>query len=179
MKYCSSCAGPIELTIPQDDHLPRHTCTHCGTIFYQNPKVISGCLPVFEDKVLLCRRAIEPRKGYWTLPAGFMENQESTEEGAKRETREESQAEVKIRQLYTLTSIVHVNQVQLIYLADMCSDHFGPTSESLEVKLFSEDQIPWDELAFPTIRNALEFYFHDRQNDHFPLHEVTIRSNKG
>jgi len=176
MNYCSNCAGTLTFAIPEGDHLPRHICNNCGTIHYSNPNVITGCLPIYEDKVLLCKRAIEPRKGYWTLPAGFMENNESTAEGALRETREEANAEVKISHLYTLTSIVHVNQVQMLYLAYMDKPEFSPTHESLEVALFSEEEIPWSELAFSTIEKALRYYFADRVKGRFPLREnVTSR----
>lgn len=178
MKYCSNCADPIRIGIPEEDNLPRHICDSCDLIYYENPKVITGCLPVYEDKVLLCKRAIEPRKGYWTLPAGFMENNESTEQGALRETLEEANAQVSISHLYTLTSIVHVNQVQLIYLAHMDKAEYAPSNESLEVELFSEDEIPWDDLAFPTIKSALTFYFEDRPNNVFPLRELSVNGNK-
>jgi len=179
MKYCSNCAGEIRIGIPDEDTIPRHICDNCDIIFYQNPKIITGCLPVYQDKILLCKRAIEPRKGYWTLPAGFMENSESAEEGALRETREEANAEVRISHLYTMTSIVHVNQVQLIYLAHMDKAEYAPSNESLEVALFNEQEIPWDELAFPTIKNALNFYFEDRKKSQFPLRELTFKGNKG
>jgi len=153
-------------------------CPSCGTIHYQNPKIIAGCLPVYEDKVLLCKRAIEPRLGFWTLPAGFMENGESTEEGALRETWEEANCHVSIQKLYTLTSIVHVNQVQFIYLATLNEPTFSATEESLEVRLFSEDEIPWDQLAFQTIANALRFYFADRKNNQFITRELNVRSRE-
>lgn len=178
MKYCSHCAGQIKTEIPEGDNLPRHICTQCDLIFYSNPKIVSGCLPIYEDKVLLCKRAIEPCYGLWTLPAGYMENGESTQEGALRETREEANAEVKLISLYTLTSITHVNQVQFIYLANLPVPEFSSSSESLEVRLFSEAEIPWDQLAFQTIRNALKFYFEDRKSDHFPLREITLSANK-
>ncbi|MDO6513757.1 NUDIX hydrolase [Neptuniibacter sp. 2_MG-2023] len=178
MKFCSNCANPLRLGIPDEDNLPRHICDNCETIYYQNPKVITGCLPVYQDKVLLCKRAIEPRKGYWTLPAGFMENNESTMEGALRETYEEANAHVEISHLYTLTSIVHVNQVQLIYLAHLDKPEYAPSNESLEVELFSEKEIPWDDLAFSTIKNALNFYFEDRRTGTYPLHEMILKGNK-
>ncbi|GAA0791205.1 NUDIX hydrolase [Marinobacterium sediminicola] len=176
MKYCSCCGSPVSLKIPAGDNRERHVCDHCGQIHYQNPRIISGCLPVHGDKVLLCRRAIEPRYGYWTLPAGYMENGETTEEAALRETREEARAEVVLRQLYTLTSIIHVNQVQLIYLADLPEPRFGSSEETLETRLFSEEEIPWDRLAFTTIRNALRFYFADRagKEPEFPLRHIAL-----
>jgi len=174
MNYCPLCAGTLTFSVPEGDHLPRHICNDCNTIHYSNPKVITGCVPIYQDKVLLCKRAIEPRKGFWTLPAGFMENNESTLEGAIRETQEEANAEVKISHLYTITSIVHVNQVQMLYLAYMDKPEYSISSESLEVELFSEDEIPWDELAFPTIKKALTYYFADRKNNHFPLRENVV-----
>lgn len=177
MNFCSHCGEPVQLQVPEGDNRERHVCASCGTIHYQNPRIIAGCLPVFGDQVLLCRRAIEPRLGYWTLPAGFMENGESTEQAALRETLEESCAEVEIRQLYTLTSILHVNQVQMIYLAKMDVAEYGPSEESLEVRLFSEDEIPWDELAFETIRTVLRLYFEDRKQNSFPLRHVEIDRN--
>ena len=172
MKYCANCSAELSIEVPEGDNLPRHVCKQCDSIFYSNPKIVAGCLPIFEDKVLLCKRAIEPRLGFWTLPAGFMENGESTEEGALRETWEETRAEVDIIKLYTLSSIVHVNQVQLIYLAKMDKAEFSTTNESTEVELFSEAQIPWEALAFPTIKNALMYYFQDRKEGKFPLREV-------
>lgn len=174
MNFCSHCGNSVHIAIPEGDNRPRHICDSCGTIHYQNPRIIAGCLPVYEDKVLLCRRAIEPRLGFWTLPAGFMENGESTEEAALRETYEEAVAEVEIQSLYTVTSILHVNQVQMFYLAHMSKPEFDISSESLEVALFAEDEIPWDELAFQTIRNALNFYFDDRKHGKFPLRHISL-----
>ena len=178
MKYCSNCATEIEIKVPEGDNLPRHTCPSCDSIFYVNPKIVAGCLPIYEDKVLLCKRAIEPRLGYWTVPAGFMELGESTEEAALRETMEEANARVELLSLYTLTSITHVSQVQFIYLAKLPEPKFSTSSESLEVRLFSEEEIPWDELAFPTVKNALSFYFKDRKTGAFPLREITLNGNK-
>lgn len=174
MNFCSHCGNSLHIAIPEGDNRPRHICDNCDTIHYQNPRIIAGCLPVYEDKVLLCRRAIEPRLGYWTLPGGFMENGESTEQAALRETYEEAFATVEIESLYTVTSILHVNQVQMFYLARMHAPEYAISSESLEVELFSEDEIPWDELAFQTIRNALELYFADRQVGQFPLRHVSL-----
>lgn len=178
MKYCPNCSAELRIEIPQGDNLPRHICYECNSIHYQNPKIVAGCLPFYGDKVLLCKRAIEPRLGYWTLPAGYMENAESTAEAALRETREEADANVRLLNLYTLTSIIHVNQVQLLYLAEMQDEQFGPTEESTEVRLFSEDEIPWDELAFQTIHNALKFYFEDRKQGLFPMRQMELRNNR-
>lgn len=174
MNFCSHCGNTVYTAIPEGDNRPRHICDGCGTIHYQNPCIIAGCLPVFEDKVLLCKRAIEPRLGFWTLPAGFMENGESTEQAALRETYEEAYATVEIQKLYTVTSILHVNQVQLFYLAKMHKPEFNVSSESLKVELFSEEEIPWDDLAFQTIHNALELYFEDRKSGNFPLRHIEL-----
>jgi len=174
MKFCSQCGADVTVAIPAGDNRPRFVCPQCDTIHYQNPRIIAGCLAVFDGKVLLCKRAIEPRRGLWTLPAGFMENGETTREAALRETREEACAEVELESLYTLTSIAPINQVQMIYRARLAEPRFAAGEESLDVGLFSEAEIPWDELAFQTIRNALRFYFEDRQQGHFPLRHVDL-----
>jgi ADP-ribose pyrophosphatase YjhB (NUDIX family) len=166
MKFCSECAHPVALAIPEGDNRPRYVCSHCEAIHYQNPKLVIGSIPVWEQdgepKVLLCKRAIEPRYGYWTLPAGFMENAETTAEAAVRETEEEAGAHIEIGELFTLLNVPHVHQVHLFYLARLVDLDFAAGIESLEVKLFSERDIPWDELAFPTIRTTLELFFADR-----------------
>ena len=166
MKYCSECAAAVTLTVPADDNRPRYVCTNCGTIHYQNPKMVLGSIPVWERdgelKVLLCKRAIEPRHGYWTLPAGFMENGETTAEAAIRETEEEAGANIKLGKLFSLLNVVRVQQVHMFYLATLLDLHFAPGIESLDVQLFSEAEIPWDDLAFPTIRATLELFFADR-----------------
>ncbi|HEU4846059.1 MAG TPA: NUDIX hydrolase [Burkholderiaceae bacterium] len=166
MKFCSECAHPVSLSVPAGDNRPRYVCTHCATIHYQNPKMVLGSIPVWErdgqTQVLLCRRAIEPRYGYWTLPAGFMENNETTAQAAVRETVEEAGANIELGQLFTLLNVARVHQVHMFYLATLRDLDFAPGEESLEVKLFTEAEIPWDELAFPTIRTTLELYFADR-----------------
>lgn len=165
MKFCSECAHPVALAIPEGDNRPRYVCPHCHTIHYQNPKLVIGSIPVWEQdgklQVLLCKRAIEPRYGYWTLPAGFMENAETTEQAAVRETEEEAGADVELGNLFTLLNVAHVHQVHLFYLARLRKLDFAPGEESLEVQLFTQDEIPWDELAFPTVRNTLELFFAD------------------
>ena len=150
--------------------MPRYVCEHCQTIHYQNPKIVTGCIPVWEDKVLLCKRAIEPRYGLWTLPAGFMENNETMEQAAMRECYEEAKANVELEGLYALFSLPHVNQVYALYRARLLDLDFGPGSESLEVDLYLEKDIPWQQLAFRTIKHTLEFYFDDRQSGNFNLH---------
>ncbi|WP_198120701.1 NUDIX hydrolase [Massilia rhizosphaerae] len=166
MKFCSECAHPLTVAIPEGDNRPRFVCTNCGTIHYQNPKMVIGSIPVWEQdgalKVLLCKRAIEPRYGYWTLPAGFMENGETTSAAAARETEEEAGANIELGNLFTLLNVVHVHQVHLFYLARLVDLDFAPGIESLDVQLFSENEIPWSDLAFPTIRTTLELFFADR-----------------
>jgi ADP-ribose pyrophosphatase YjhB (NUDIX family) len=166
MNFCSECGHAVALSIPDGDNRPRHVCPQCGTIHYQNPKMVIGSIPVWEHEgklqVLLCRRAIEPRHGYWTLPAGFMENGETTGEAAVRETEEEAGAHIELGNLFTLLNVAHVHQVHMFYLARLLDLDFAPGIESLEVQLFEERDIPWDELAFPTIRTTLELFFADR-----------------
>ena len=167
MKFCSECGSRVSKKIPQGDDRLRYVCENCGAIHYQNPRIISGCLPTFEDKVLLCKRAIEPRLGFWTLPAGFMENGESTETGALRETWEEARARMTIEQLYTMFSLPHINQVYLLFRGTLSDLDFEPGPESLDVQLFTEQQIPWDEIAFPVMKKTLRHYFSDRQQGDF------------
>lgn len=166
MKFCSQCAHPVALMIPEGDNRPRYVCSHCEAIHYQNPKLVIGSIPVWQPEgegvqVLLCKRAIEPRLGYWTLPAGFMENNETTAEAAVRETEEEAGADIEIGSLFSLLNVAQVHQVHLFYLARLRNLDFAPGVESLEVQLFTKDQIPWGELAFPTIRKTLELFFDD------------------
>lgn len=174
MKFCSQCGGDIEIKIPADDNRPRFICVRCEIIHYQNPNIIAGTIPVYKDKVLLCRRAIEPRHGYWTLPAGFMENQETTTEAAIRETWEEAEARVTIDALYTVINVPQIDQVHLFFLASMRDDNFGAGPESLETQLFSEEDIPWDELAFPTVKRTLKLFFKDRKAMRFGVHVSDI-----
>lgn len=178
MKYCSACGSPVVQEIPAGDDRHRHVCKDCDTIHYQNPRIITGCLPLYEDKVLLCRRAIEPRHGYWTLPAGFMENGETTTQGALRELWEEAKAELELDGLYTLFNLPHINQVYMFFRGNLASLDFGPGLESLEVDLFAEEDIPWGQLAFPVVNRTLELFFKDRQSGHFPVHtEDLLRSH--
>jgi len=170
MNYCSHCGKPVVLRIPEGDSLPRHVCDACQTIHYQNPKIVVGCIPEWEDKILLCRRAIEPRYGFWTLPAGFMENCETTAQGALRETLEEANARVEIGKLYTLFNLPHISQVYMMFRGNLLDLDFKPGVESLEVALFSEQEIPWDELAFTTIRDTLKHYFSDRRSGSYGFH---------
>lgn len=169
MNFCSLCGSKVEHRIPDGDSRLRYVCAQCHTVHYQNPKVVCGCLPVWEDKVLMCRRAIEPRRGFWTLPAGFMENGETTPEAAARETQEEAAAEVVIGDLYGVFNIRHISQVYMMFRADLKDGVFGVGEESLECRLFTEEEIPWDEIAFPTIARTLRYYFQDRKTGVFPF----------
>jgi len=167
INYCPSCGARTATLIPQGDNLPRAVCESCGSIHYQNPKIVVGCIPIWEDKVLLCRRAIEPRHGLWTLPAGFMENSESVTAGAMREALEEANAIVEIEDLYTVYSIPHISQVYMMFRARLLNLNFSPGSESLEVKLVAEADIPWDQIAFVMVRNTLKHFYADRKSGVF------------
>lgn len=176
-KHCPACGTAVDYRIPADDNRERAVCPSCGAIHYQNPLNVVGTLPVWEEdgRVLLCRRAIEPRHGLWTLPAGFMELGETTLEGALRETQEEAGADVAMGELYTLMNVARVGQVHLFYLARLRSTVFDPGPESLEARLFAEHEIPWDDLAFKTTRETLRCFFDDRrQGRGFPLHAIDI-----
>jgi ADP-ribose pyrophosphatase YjhB (NUDIX family) len=156
------------MRLPQDDHRERHVCTVCDTIHYQNPKIIAGAIPEWEDgRILLCRRAIEPRHGLWTLPAGFMENGETTTQAAARETLEEANARIDVLGLYAMYNLPYIDQVQLLFRARLLDLDFSPGVESLEVQLFAEDEIPWDTLAFRPVRMTLESFFADRKRGEF------------
>lgn len=174
MKYCSNCASAVNLSIPEGDSLPRHVCENCGTIHYQNPKIVAGCIPMWEDRILMCKRAIDPRYGKWTLPAGFMENGETVAQAAARETIEEAQAEVVDLQLYGLFNIPHVNQVYIMFRGELETPSFAAGQESLEVCLLSEDEIPWDQLAFPVIHRTLHLFVEDRRRGTFGNHMFDI-----
>lgn len=175
MKFCAECGSPVALRTPQDDHRERFVCTACDTIHYQNPRLIVGAIPEWEDgRILLCRRAIEPRHGLWTLPAGFMENGETTWQGAARETMEEANARVEIKDLYAMYNLAYINQVHLLFRAKLLDLDFSPGVESLEVELFKEEDIPWDTLAFRPVKFALQHYFTERKTGNFTLHTGDI-----
>jgi ADP-ribose pyrophosphatase YjhB (NUDIX family) len=174
MKFCNQCGASVTLKIPAGDTVPRHVCDHCETIHYLNPKMIVGCIAEWDNRILLCKRAIEPRLGLWTVPAGFMENGETTMQGAARETLEEANARVEVGPLYALYNIPHINQVYLLFLARLIDLEFSPGTESLETRLFEEHEIPWQQLAFATVRNTLRHYFEDRQAGEFRFHLGTI-----
>ena len=174
MKFCSNCASPVSQSVPPGDNRPRYCCDECDTIHYQNPNMVLGTVPVFEDRILLCRRAIEPRHGYWTLPAGFMEHHETVAEGAARETREEAGIEFELGDVFSILSVPHVGQVHLFYLADMTSPVIDPGPETLEAALFDEKDIPWDEIAFQTVERTLRWYLEDRRSQQWILHSGDI-----
>lgn len=169
MKFCSQCGEKVEQRIPQGDDRLRAVCAACGIIHYSNPKIVVGCIAVWEDKVLLCNRAIQPRKGYWTLPAGFMENGETTAEGALRETREEANAHVENEYLYRLFNLPQINQVYMFFIGDLAEAVYSAGAESLAVDLFTEDEIPWNELAFPVMGQTLKDFFRDRKDNAFEV----------
>jgi len=175
MKFCSNCGDPVVRRIPPGDNLPRYVCDACSTIHYQNPRMVVGCIPEWEGRILLCRRAIEPRHGYWTLPAGFMENEETLAQAALRETLEEANARVELHDVYSVLSVPHVSQVHVFYRARLLDLDFRPGAESLEVRLFEEAEVPWDQLAFRTVTTTLRRYYADRRNGGFRLHTEEIR----
>ena len=178
MSFCSNCGQPTEYKIPLGDHQTRQVCPACKTIHYVNPKLICGALALWEDKVLLCRRAIEPRYGLWTLPAGYMELFETMEQGAARETREEAEAEIEIEQLYCMYNIPRIGQIYVLFKAQLNDGIFGAGEESIECRLFEEHEIPWNDLAFPSVKRTLEHFFEDRKTlkntDQFPTHLETL-----
>ena len=174
IKHCKVCGGAAVYAVPADDNRERATCTVCATIHYENPLNVVGTVPAWDDKVLLCRRNIEPRHGFWTLPAGFMEMGETTAEGAVRETIEEAGAHIELQGLFTLLNVVRVGQLHLYYRARLLDTEFDPGPETIEARLFSEDQIPWEELAFRTVRETLKHYFEDRRQGQFGFHTADI-----
>lgn len=174
MNYCSNCGEAVVVRVPEGDTLLRYVCDHCGAIHYQNPKIVAGCIPVWADRILLCKRAIEPRLGKWTLPAGFMENGETVQEAARRETMEEAMARVANLELFGMFNIAHVNQVYVMFRAEMPEREFAPGMESLSCELVTEDEVPWSELAFQVIDRTLQLFFEDRRNDRFRIHTVDI-----
>lgn len=174
INFCSNCGAPASRRIPPGDTVVRDVCDACGAIHYQNPKLVVGSLPVWEDGILLCRRAIEPRYGMWTLPAGFMENHETMPAAALRETLEEACARVELEGLYTQISVPHISQVHAIYRARLLDLDFAAGAETLEVGLFRESEIPWDEIAFRTIAMTLRHFFADRQRGVWPFHTAEL-----
>ena len=167
MNFCSNCGEKVSLIIPDGDNRHRHVCGSCQTIHYENPKIVTGCIAEWQDKVLLCKRAIEPRHGLWTLPAGFMENSETNMQGAARETIEEANAQVDNMQLFCVFSIAHISQVYTMYRGDLVQGKASPGIESLEVALLEEDEIPWQDIAFYVIGETLKLYYQDKKQGNF------------
>ena len=174
MNFCPNCGAKIVLRVPDGDTLPRHVCSSCGAIHYRNPLMVIGSIPEWDDQVLLCRRAIEPRLGLWTLPAGFMELGETVAQAAIRETLEEANARVELGSVFTMLSVPHVNQVHIFYRARLLDLEFAPGTESLEVALFGEAEIPWKEIAFRTISTTLRHYYEDRRQGRYGCHSGAI-----
>jgi ADP-ribose pyrophosphatase YjhB (NUDIX family) len=174
IKHCRACGTEVDYRIPTDDNRERAVCPACGTVHYVNPLNVVGTIPVWQDQILLCRRNIEPRYGLWTLPAGFMELGETTEQGALRETDEEAGARVELEGLFSVLNVVRVGQVHLFYRARLLDTDFHPGPESIEARLFSESEIPWEELAFRTVRETLQRYFEDRRQGQFRVHTADI-----
>jgi ADP-ribose pyrophosphatase YjhB (NUDIX family) len=175
IKHCRNCGAAVVYRIPDDgDTRERAVCPVCRTIHYENPLNVVGTVPYWGDKVLLCKRNIEPRWGKWTLPAGFMELGETAAQGAARETDEEAGAQIQMEALLSVLSVPHVGQVHLYWRARLLSDQFDPGHETIEARLFSEDQIPWEEIAFKTVRETLLCYFEDRRKGAFEVHQIDI-----
>ena len=176
MSFCTTCGHKTIEKIPLGDQKIRKVCTHCATIDYVNPKVICGSLVLWDNKVLLCRRAIEPRYGLWTLPAGYMELQETMAQGAARETREEAEAEVSIGELYCMYDIPRIGQIYVLFKSTLIDGQFGAGDETIESRLFEEHEIPWGDLAFPSVERTLRHYFADQKTGSFPMHLETLGS---
>lgn len=179
MNYCSNCGHRVVLRTPSGEDRPRYICDSCDTIHYQNPRVVTGCIPQWEDQILLCRRAIEPRYGTWTLPAGFLENGETTAQAAARETMEEANARVIVDAPFSLIDIPRINQIYLMFRARLLVLDYAPGSESLDVQLFREANIPWNKLAFPAVEQTLILFFEDRRNGAFHMHNEAIWRRPG
>ena len=179
MNFCSECGERTERKIPEGDTHERDVCTVCATIFYSNPKNVCGCILEWEGKILLCKRAIEPRLGYWTVPAGFMENLETTAEGAAREAMEEANAEADDLTFFGLYNLPRISQVYIMYRGTLRDGNASVGPESLEVGLYEESDIPWDDLAFPVVVESLQRYLEDRRNGHFRMHRADIYSRPG
>ncbi len=174
MNFCNQCGGGVELRVPPGDHLPRYVCSGCGTIHYENPRLVVGCVPEHEGRILICKRAIEPRRGFWTVPAGFMENNETLQQAAARESQEEALADVEIGSLLTVVHVLHAHQVHVFFRATLAKAEFGVGPESLESKLVRPEEIPWDEIAFPSTDFTLRRFLEDRSAGREGLYFTTM-----
>lgn len=175
INYCSVCGAKVSHKVPAGDSLLRHVCDACQTVHYRNPKLVVGALPIWDDQVLLCRRAIEPCYGKWTLPAGFMENGESVAAAAIRETLEEACARIALGEMSTLISLPHISQVHVFYRAQLLDLDFAAGEETIELRLFRENEIPWDEISFRTVRLTLEHYFADRREGQYRFRTLELK----
>jgi len=174
IKYCRACGALVAYVVPADDNRERAVCPSCSTVHYENPLNVVGTVPVWGAQILLCKRAIEPRRGLWTLPAGFLELGETTAQGALRETIEEAGAQIELGPLFSVLNVARVGQVHLFYQATMRSQVLAPGSETLEARLFREEEVPWDEIAFRTVRETLRYFFDDRRRGQFGVHCADI-----
>ena len=174
MNFCSQCGAQLAFRVPPDDHLPRYVCDACGAVHYLNPKLVVGCVPEFYGRILLCRRAIEPRRGFWTIPAGFMENGETLQQGAAREAREEALVEVQIGSLLSIVHVLQAHQVHVFFRATLATPHYGAGHETLEAELVHPEDIPWPELAFPSTEFSLRRYLEDRAAGREPHHFTSL-----
>ena len=173
-KFCSHCGSDIIIKIPEGDNMKRAVCNNCGAIFYENPKVVAGCILEWEGKILLCKRANEPRFGYWTLPAGFLENKETVEEGALRESWEEARARSEDIKLFMMCNLPHISQIYMIYHGFLIDGKYDVGPESSEVRLFSEEEIPWADIAFTVIEKTIKLYYQDVKKGNIDIHFDTI-----
>ena len=175
MKFCSECGSPnVRSRIPEGDNRARYICEECQRVFYQNPKIVAGCILKWDDRILLCKRSIQPRLGYWTIPAGFMEKSESVVEAAARESWEEASARSEAMVLHSIYTLKHVDQVYIVYRAQLKDGKAKADRETSETMLFDQQSIPWDHIAFPIVKHSLELYFEDRANERFQLHQGEI-----
>lgn len=177
IKFCPRCGAPTEYKIPAGDNRPRAVCTRDGEISYVNPRVVVGCIAEHKGKILMCRRAIEPRAGFWTLPAGFLELGESAAQAGVRETWEEATADVPEGELFSFVNVSHIGQIHMFYRTGLAEPSYAAGPESLEVVLMGEDEIPWRQLAFPTVYLTLQHYFADRKAGHFRLHDEDLQKD--
>jgi len=174
-RFCCYCGSPTGTRIPDGDHLPRRICPACAAVHYENPRIVVGCVPEADDgRILICLRAIEPRRGWWTVPAGFMENGETLRAGAARECHEEALAQVEVGELLALVDIPEAHQVHVFFRAKLTSAVFGAGPESLDAKLVQPREIPWEDLAFPSTRFALESFMQDRESGTSLPHQTTL-----
>ncbi len=173
MKFCTQCGQPVTVQVPAGDNRPRHVCTGCGQVHYQNPLMVVGCVPEYDGAILLCRRAIEPRHGFWTVPAGFMELGETLAEAAIRETWEEAEARVELGAMFAVVDVVHARQVHVFFRGRLTGPAFGAGHETLESRLFAPAQLPWADIAFPSVTIALERYLADRRDGGGAVHLAT------